>query len=293
MGGRLAGKVAVVTGAASGIGLASVELMAAEGARVFALDIQDAKGAALEARFPGVVRYRHCDVTQTEEIRASVDAAADAYGGIDVIFNNAGAGGGLDTLADMDFANWDRAHALLLRSVVAGTAAALPHMIKRGAGAVINTASIAGLQAGWGPVAYSTMKAGVIQFSRVAAAELAKSRIRINAICPGFIATSIFGGAVGLPVETADQMAAMLAEKGGSAQPIGRVGKPQDIAEMAVFLASEAGSFITGAHFVVDGGITIGPRHAWDETAASPFMDAMGITPEQVQAMQQARKAPG
>jgi NAD(P)-dependent dehydrogenase (short-subunit alcohol dehydrogenase family) len=292
MGDRLARKVAVVTGAASGIGLASVELMAGEGAQVFALDVQDAKGAALEARFPGRVRYAHCDVTKPQEIRAGVDAAATCFGGLDILFNNAGAVGGVDTLQDMDLESWDRTHALLLRSVVAGTTAALPHLAARGGGAVINTASIAGLQAGWGPICYSTMKAAVIHFTRVAAAELSKSRIRINAICPGFIATSIFGGAIGLPVETADQMAAMLEQRGGAAQPAGRVGRPHDIAEMAVFLASDAAEFVTGAHFVVDGGITIGPRHAWDDNAASPFLEAMGVTPEQLLALQAARKTP-
>lgn len=290
---RFAGKVALVTGAASGIGLATVEAFAAEGARVLAADVQDEKGAALAARFPDQVIYRRCDVTDESAIKATVEAAVEAFGALDILFNNAGNGGAMAGIADIAIADWKHTLDLLLTSVVAGTRYATPHLIARGGGAIINTASIAGTQAGWGPLAYSTAKGAVIHFTRCAAAELSAHKIRINAICPGLIATSIFGASLGLPREQADQMAAMVAAVGGPAQPLGRPGKPEDIAAMVLHLASEAGGFITGTHLVVDGGITIGPKHAWDPNTLSPLAAAMGMTLEQTQALAAAQKAGG
>ncbi|HEX3918751.1 MAG TPA: SDR family oxidoreductase, partial [Caulobacteraceae bacterium] len=147
-------------------------------------------------------------------------------------------------------------------------------------GSIINTASIAGLQAGWGPVAYSTAKAAVIHMSRCAAAELSPQGIRVNAICPGLIATSIFGAAIGMPVAAADQMAARVAENASIAQPVKKPGLPEDIARAALYLASDDSAFVTGTHIVVDGGITVGSRHAWDPSAGSPFAAIFGFTPE-------------
>ena len=174
---------------------------------------------------------------------------------------------------------------VLLTSVFYGTKHATPHLAARGGGSIVNTASIAGLQAGWGPLAYSTAKAAVIHFSRSAAAELCQKRIRVNAICPGLIATSIFGASIGLPRDQADQLGALVAAQGGSVQPAGRAGMPNDIAEAVLLLMSDAGSFITGTHLVVDGGITIGPRHAWDPNIISPFAEAMGMDATQMQAL--------
>jgi NAD(P)-dependent dehydrogenase (short-subunit alcohol dehydrogenase family) len=128
-------------------------------------------------------------------------------------------------------------------------------------------------------------KKGVAHFSKLAAAELAKYKIRVNAIVPGFIATSIFGASLGLPREVADQMSAMIAQNGNAMQPIGRIGEGRDIGEMAAFLASDAASFITGGEFLVDGGMTVGPRHSWDESAAGPVLEALGLTPEQAAQM--------
>jgi NAD(P)-dependent dehydrogenase (short-subunit alcohol dehydrogenase family) len=288
MGAQLEGKIAVITGAASGIGLGAVELFVAQGARVFAADLQDEKGRSLASRFGGAVVYRHCDVTNPIEVKAAIDAAADAFGGLDIVFNNAGGGGAMGTIEELDESQFRSTLDLLLVSALSGARFAIPHLKARGGGAIINTASIAGLQAGFAPLAYSTAKAALIHFTRVAAAELAQHRIRINAICPGLIATSIFGASLGLDRPVADQMAAMLAEKGGAAQPLGRAGRPEDIAAMAAFLASDAASFITGGHFLVDGGITIGPRHSWDSSAPSPILAALGIDPADAAAMRAA-----
>jgi NAD(P)-dependent dehydrogenase (short-subunit alcohol dehydrogenase family) len=288
---RFEGKVALVTGAASGIGLAMVERFVSEGARVLAADIQDEKGAGLAARFAGAVVYRRCDVTEEADIAAAVESAVAAFGGLDVLCNNAGSGGTLLGPAEMDLAAWRNTFDLLLTSVVAGVRYAVPHMTARGGGAIVNTSSITALQAGYGPIAYSTAKAAVLHFTKLAAADLSALRIRINAICPGLIATSIFGASLGMPRPSADQMAALIAEKGGAMQPIGRAGAPEDIAAAAAFLASDEAGFVTGAHLVVDGGITIGPRSAWDPESPSPFLAAMGIDPAQAAAMRAAMMA--
>lgn len=288
MSGRLAGKVALITGGCSGIGLGTVELFVAEGAQVVAADLQADKGAALEARFGDKVRFAPCDVTREADIEAAVGLAVSAFGGLDILFNNAGAGGTMGGVEDMTAAEWDRTFALLVRGPMLGMKHAVPVMKARGGGSIINTASIAGLQAGWGPLAYSTAKCAVIHLSKVASAELAPQRIRVNAICPGLIATSIFGASLGLPIAVADQMAARVAEVAPAMQPIPKAGVPDDIAQMALFLGSDASAFVTGGHFVVDGGITIGSRHAWDPTAPSPLLAALGLTPEQAEAMRKA-----
>lgn len=282
----LKGKVAVITGAASGIGLASVETFVEQGASVIAADMQDGPGQALETRFGHErVRYIHCDVTDDANLQAAIDLAPKAFGGLDILFNNAGHGGTPKTLENLDLDGYDATMALLLRAVFAGTKFAIPHMKVRGGGTVINTSSITATEAGWGPIVYSVAKKGVAHFSKLAAAELAKYQIRVNAILPGFIATSIFGSSLGLTREVADQMAEMIVQNGGSMQPIGRIGQGRDIAEMAAFLASDAASFITGGEFLVDGGITVGPRHAWDENAAGPVLETLGLTREQAAQM--------
>ncbi|GBF58243.1 2,5-dichloro-2,5-cyclohexadiene-1,4-diol dehydrogenase [Candidatus Phycosocius bacilliformis] len=273
---RMSGKIIVVTGAASGIGLGTVERLIEEGAHVLAADIQDEKGAQLEARFKDRLIYRHCDVSDEQQVKAIMDEAAAHFGGLDGVFNNAGSAGVMSPLEEIGAADWKAIFDILVTSVFFGTKFATPHLARRGGGAIVNTASIAGLEAGWGPIAYSTAKAAVIHFSRVAAAELAAKNIRVNAICPGLIATSIFGTAIGLPRDQADQLAALIAHQGGNAQPIGRAGQPRDIAEAVLLMMSDAGSFITGTHLVVDGGITIGPRHAWDPASPSPMAAIFG-----------------
>jgi NAD(P)-dependent dehydrogenase (short-subunit alcohol dehydrogenase family) len=180
---------------------------------------------------------------------------------------------------------------LLLRSVMAGTLYALPHLKARGGGSIINTASISALAAGYAPVAYSTAKAAVLHFSKITAADLARHRIRVNAVLPGFIATSIFGGGFGLDRDASMQMAATLAERGGSLQPAGRTGRPEDIAEAVLYLASDAAGFVTGTHLVVDGGMTVGTRASWDPSAARPVQEALGLTPEALEAMAKANAA--
>lgn len=276
MAGRLDGKVAVITGGVSGIGLGTVELFVAEGALVVAADIQDEKGAMLEKRFPGKVAYARCDVTIEAEIEAALAKAKSEFGGLDILFNNAGISDRMTSITEITADGWSWIYDILVRGPALGMKHAAPLMLERGGGSIINTASIAGLQAGWGPIAYSSAKAAVIHMSRVAAAQLSPQKIRVNAICPGLIATSIFGASLGLPREVADQMAAQVAENAAKVQPVPKAGLPDDIAQAALYLASDAAAFVSGTHLVVDGGITVGSRHAWDAAAGSPFAAMFG-----------------
>jgi NAD(P)-dependent dehydrogenase (short-subunit alcohol dehydrogenase family) len=232
-----------------------------------------------------------CDVTDCAQLKAAIDGAAAHFGGLDILFSNAGAGGTAAGVEAFDPASWDHTQALLLRSVAAGAAYAVPHMRQRGGGSIVNTSSVSALQAGYAPLCYSVAKAGVLHYTRVAAAELAPQRIRINAIVPGFIATRIFGGLMQMDHDKAGALAAQIAERSGTANPIGRSGLPHDIAEAALFLASDAAGFITGTHITVDGGLTIGPRHSWDMDTAGPMTHALGLSPEQLRALRAQRMA--
>lgn len=264
---RLNDKVAVITGACSGIGLGTAELFVAEGARVIAADVQEDKGRDLERRFNGQVKFHHCDVTNEADIRTMMQLAKDNFGGLDILFNNAGAGGSSNTIEDMTGEAWDRSMNLLLRSVALGIRYAIPYMKERGGGSIINTASVAGLQAGMGPLAYSVAKAGVIHLTTVSAAQLGRAKIRVNAICPGLIVTNIFAAgakAMGMPDTAAEQLVAGLKLVAPDTQPIPKAGLPADIARACLYFASDDSEFVTGTHLVVDGGLTVGPRHSWD-----------------------------
>ena len=260
----------------------------AEGAKVIAADVQDGIGQALQGQHPGCVKFAHCDVTQLPQLKAAIDLAATQYGGLDILFNNAGRGGSTAGIETFDAEGWDMTHALLLRAVAAGTSYATPHMRLRGGGAIICTSSISALQAGYAPIAYSVAKAGVLHYARMAATELSQHKIRINAVVPGFIATSIFGQGLGMDAEQALKFAQTVAAKSGGANPVGRSGMPRDIAEAVLYLASDAASFVTGTHLTVDGGLTMGPRHSWDPESPGPMQTALGISREQIAAMRAA-----
>ena len=280
MTGRLQDKIALITGGCSGIGLATTELFIREGAKVVVADMQDEKGAALEQRFKGDLAYIHCDVTHEADIAAAVALAASRYGGLDILFNNAGTGGERATLVDMPAEGWDATHALLLRAPMLGMKHAVPLMQARGGGSIINTASIAGLEAGWG-LAYGVAKAGVIHLTKLSAAELGVHNIRVNAICPGVIVTPIFGVAVGHSRPVADQMTGRLTQAASEMQPIRRAGMPEDIAKAVLYFASDDSSFCTGGYQLVDGGILVGPRASWNEAEPSKIMAALFETVDQ------------
>ena len=268
---RFSGRTVIVTGAASGIGAETARLFAREGATVFASDIDDEGGARLAAEAQGDVRFVHCDVTDTASIKALMDHAAAETGGIDVVFNNAAAGGALAPIDEIEPGEWDGTMDLVLRSVAFGIRYAVPHMKGRRGASIVNVSSVAAVGPGYSPTAYAVAKAGVLHLTKCAAADLARHDIRVNAIQPGFINTNIFTSSIEVPEEMKEIAKAVIAQQSANAQPVKRGGQPADIAEAVAYLASDAAGFVTGTSLVVDGGITIGPRHSWDPEEETLF----------------------
>ncbi len=268
--GRFSGKCAVVTGAASGIGRETALLFAREGANVFAADLNLAGAQAVAAEAPGITAVA-CDVCDVAQIMALMDQAAAACGGIDIVFNNAGAGGARAPIDEIEPEDWDRTMDLLLRSVAMGIRYAAPHMKGRPGAAIVNTSSVAAVGPGYSPTAYAVAKCGVLHLTKCAATDLAQYGIRVNAVQPGFINTNIFTSSLEVPAGIVDQAKAVIAQMSSHAQPVARGGQPYDIAEAVAFLASSSAGFMTGASMIVDGGITVGPRHAWDPEAPGMF----------------------
>ena len=267
---RLRDKRAVVTGGASGIGRATALRLVEEGAEVWIGDIDRDAGEELAAESSGRIHFRHTDVTSAEAI-ATLLQAADEAGGLDILFNNAGAGGARETIDAIEPEDWDRTQALLLRSVALGIRFAAPLMAKRGGGAIVNTSSVSALGSGYAPIAYSTAKAGVLHLTRLAAADLAQHDIRVNAVIPGFITTNIFTRHLDVPEDKRRQANQAIAGIAARAQPVKRAGRPEDVAAAVAYLASDDAAFVTGASIVVDGGLTIGTRASWDATQPSLF----------------------
>jgi NAD(P)-dependent dehydrogenase (short-subunit alcohol dehydrogenase family) len=287
--GRLEGKVAVVTGAASGIGRGTVDLFVAEGARVIAADIQDDKGAHIEEQHDGRARYVRCDVSKESDIEAAIAAAATHFGRLDFLFNNAGTGGARDPADGVTAEGFDQVMHLHVRAALFGMKYAAPVMRAQGGGSIASTASVAGLQAGFGPILYSIAKAAIVHMTRVTAAQLAPSNIRVNCICPGLIATNIFASSMGVPSQLGETRLDAIAEASKNSQPIPRGGRPRDIAEAALYLASDGSDFVTGQALVVDGGITLGPSGVSQMSVFAPIVQALGIDAETLAQMIAAR----
>jgi NAD(P)-dependent dehydrogenase (short-subunit alcohol dehydrogenase family) len=268
---RLEGKVAVVTGGASGMGRAATERFCREGARVVAVDLNEDTGKQLmadmeEAGFAGAVRFVRADVSVEADVAAAVADAVNAFGRLDVVFNNAGVGGVFGPITDIAVEDWDWTFGVLCRGVFLGIKHGARAMIDQGeGGAIVNTASVAGLSAGSGPQAYSAAKAAVINLTRVAALELAAHRIRVNAICPGAINTPL------LHRGNPEAFASMLER----VQPWPGVGQATHIADAALFLASAEAEFVTGEAIVVDGGLTAAGPNLFGRMGAD--LSALGM----------------
>ncbi|MCI0546469.1 MAG: glucose 1-dehydrogenase [Candidatus Rokubacteria bacterium] len=275
--GRLENRVALITGGASGIGEATVRLFAAEGARVIIADVQDERGERLAGELGARAIHVHTDVREEAQIEAAIGEAVSRWGRLDCLFNNAGAGGVTGGIEAISAAGFDDTMALLVRGVLFGMKHAAPVMRRQGAGSIVSTASIAGLRGGWGPHVYSAAKAAVIQLTRSIALELAPAGIRVNCICPGAIATPIFGHSLGLSPEAALQGAALVKGALAALHPIGRAGLPEDIARAALWLAGEESSFVTGQAIVVDGGITAGRPWAENRAMGQQIRDLLGV----------------
>lgn len=258
MAGRLEGKVAVITGAASGIGAESARLFASEGASVVLADIQDARCEKMVEELGPKTSFWHTDVTNEEQIAGAVRHAVEKYGRLDCMFNNAGRGhaeGLIDQLSPQMF---HEVVDLLLGGVMFGMKHAATVMKAQKSGSIINTASVAGIGVGYGGTMYSACKAAVIHVTKVIANEIGEENVRVNCIAPGAIPTAIFGRVGGLDQEAAEAIIPMLQMGFAKAQPIPRSGSTRDIAEAALWLASDASSFVTGICIPVEGGLTTG-----------------------------------
>lgn len=249
---KLANKIALITGAGSGMGRVASLLFAKEGAKIAAIDI-DEKGAhetvrLIEANGGKAIAVK-ADVSKSADVEAMVAATVEKLGVPNILYNNAGIEGKAEPIVQLADEDFDRVIAINLRGVWLGMKYAIPHMIKNGGGAIVNTASIAGLIGLRNSSAYCAAKAGVIALTRVAALEYGRYNIRVNAICPGAIDT---------PMVSRIQGGGTMPERAiNRISTLGRIGKPEEIAKMALFLASDDASFATGAPFIVDGGWTV------------------------------------
>jgi NAD(P)-dependent dehydrogenase (short-subunit alcohol dehydrogenase family) len=259
--GRLDGKRAVITGAASGIGEETTRLFIREGASVVLADVDDERGQRIAGELGDRARFVHTDVAEEGAVDAAVSVSVDEFGGLDVIFNNAGNPGSVGGIMDVDLAMFDRTVAIHLRGVFLGIRAATRVMRPQGYGSIINTSSVAGLAANYAGHDYSAAKAAIAHLTRTAASELGEDGIRVNAICPGAIATSIFGRAAGLDGDAAQATVDTMAVALSDLSPIRRAGTPRDIAEAALWLAGDGSVYVNGQAIAVDGGMTTGPLY--------------------------------
>jgi len=244
--GRLNDRVAVITGAASGMGLATAERFIAEGASVVIADFNAESGTAAAERLGPKCRFTKCDVAVEDDVAAAIALATDAFGQLDIVFNNAGVGGAFGPITDLKVDDWDETFAILTRGVFLGIKHAARVMIEQGhGGSIINTASIAGIGGGAGPQAYSAAKAGVISLAKTTSVELAPHGIRVNTICPGLIFTPL--------MHSGDEQDAERVMH--EYQPLKRRGEGSDIAGAALFLASDDAAFVSGEAITVDGAL--------------------------------------
>jgi len=272
MNGRLSGKVALITGAASGLGAASARLFVNEGANVVIADVLEEQGGALAEEIGADALFVPCDVTDEASVNAAFEQAVAQFGKLDVVFANAGGGGIPAPIAQMDVNGWDTAMALMARGPMLCMKRALPHLRAAGGGAIVVTASIAGMRPGISHVAYSVAKAAVVHLVEQAAVEFGPDRIRVNAISPGIIPTPGVGGFFGVARDRVDAMLGAVSEIFADAQPLPRAGEPDDIARTALFLASDDAGWVTGQNFVVDGGMmAMGPA-SLDPTRADGIL---------------------
>ena len=250
MSGRLDGMVAVITGAASGIGAGTARRFVDEGASVVLADIQQEIGESLAAELGDSAAFALTDVTSEDDVAAAVGMAVARWGQLDVMFNNAGILGAVGSIADTSVEDWERTISVLLTGAFLGSKHAARVMIPKGSGSIINTASIAGITGGLAPHAYSTAKRGVIGLTQTVASEMAAHGIRVNAIAPGNTVSAMTADVMTGDHSNLEQAAAVIQSK----SPLGIAGEVGDIAGAAVYLASDEARYITGHTLVIDGG---------------------------------------
>lgn len=236
-------KIALITGAASGIGAATTRRLVADGARVLAVDINRENLENLAAELGETVHIHRADMALREEVEGAVTAAIEHFGGLDILVNNAGIGS-FGRAGELDPEQWRQVMAVDLDAVFLASRVALPHLVKR-RGCIVNTASISGMGADYAFTAYNTAKAAVINLTRAMAIDYARDGVRVNAVSPGYIDTPLVGG---MPQSITDAFVSRI--------PMARAGRPEEIAAVIRFLASDEASYLTGQNLAVDGGIT-------------------------------------
>lgn len=250
--GRLSGKVAIVTGAAKGQGEGVARLFATEGAKVALLDVLDDRGAEVAEAIVGeggAARYLHCDVSEEKEVAATVEKVTDSFGGLDVLYNNAAIIAYGRKVGELSVEDWDRTMAVNLRGPFLCAKHALPHLVRRGGGAIINVSSHGAFQASpIGVADYAVAKGGLVTFTYYLASEYGAQNIRANCLAPGPVPTDLNRPFLGTP-EGRAQTAMFI--------PLGRVGELEDVARAAVFLASDDAKWVSGAVLRVDGGMVV------------------------------------
>lgn len=257
---ELTGKVAIVTGGASGLGEGLTRRFCAEGAKVVIGDVDSDGGAALAAELGPNATFTEADVSDLDQVSRLVSTAVEQFGGLHVIVNNAGISGTMHRrFLDDDLADFERVMAVNVRAVMAGTRDAARHMKEHGGGSIINMTSIGGIQAGGGVMTYRASKAAVIQFTKSAAIELAHYEIRVNAIAPGNIRTAIVRkAAAGEDLEKLEQFEAKIRQQMRDDRPLKREGTVEDVAEAALYFATDRSRYVTGTVLPVDGGTVAG-----------------------------------
>jgi len=279
MGNRLEGKVAVVTGATSGIGRATAERFVAEGAKVIFAGRRRELGETIVAPFGAHAVFCEADVENEDDIKGLVETALTRFGQLDILFNNAGGPAPAGSITDICSDEFDAAVRLLLRSVFYGIKHASSVMVEAGHGSIISNASVAAHLGGYSTShIYASLKAAIVQLSKSAALELGEYGVRVNTVSPGAIATGIFARGAGFDSDQADSTAKTVEKMLRRAQPIPRAGKPEDIASTVLFLASDDAAFITGRDIVVDGGMISGRRWSEVESGRSAMRDALEKT---------------
>lgn len=257
---ELDGKVAVITGGAGGLGEGLVRRFVAEGARVVFGDVDAERGSAVAAELGAAARFLTSDVTDLAQVAALVDTAVHEFGGLHVMVNNAGISGTMHRrFLEDDLADFDAVMRINLRAVMAGTRDAARHMAEHGGGSIINLTSIGGIQAGGGVQTYRASKAAVIQFTKAVAIELAHYEIRVNAIAPGNIRTSIVRkSAAGEDREHLEEFEAKIRAQMRNDRPLKREGTVDDVAEAALYFATDKSRYVTGTILPIDGGTVAG-----------------------------------
>jgi NAD(P)-dependent dehydrogenase (short-subunit alcohol dehydrogenase family) len=260
MTGELQEKVAIITGGASGIGRGSVAKFLEEGASVVIADVNAERGEAYARELGSRAAFHQTDVSRAEDVERVVDFAVSHFGDLHIMFNNAGISGkmGNTSLLEEEFADFEPVMRVDLLGVMLGTKYAGRHMVKNKVGSIINTASTGGMAGGFGIACYRAAKAGVLNFTQVAAMELGAHNVRVNSISPGPIETPIISGGVQLPLEQAQKLQRDVLNVMARAQALRRLGQPDDIGNAAIFLGSDRSAQITGHNLVVSGGIGAG-----------------------------------